>query len=89
MNLKKLLKFDPPTANELIEDQLQKADRLLVQYTLEAEYAASMREFQRIAVKRLQELKYEISNRSGNDTNISKLDDGRKDPAIKGNPVSR
>jgi hypothetical protein len=60
MNLKKVFGLIPPSATDIIESQLQEAERDLVKYTLEAEYMARIRDYQRARIKKLQELKNEI-----------------------------
>lgn len=60
MNLKKAFGLIPPSATDIIESQLQEAERDLVKYTLEAEYMARIRDYQRARIKKLQELKNEI-----------------------------
>jgi hypothetical protein len=60
MNLKKVFGLIPPSATDMIDSQLQEAERDLVQYTLQAEYMARIRDYQRARIQKLQELKNEI-----------------------------
>lgn len=63
MNLKKLLDvitFRQPDPSEMITLQMVEAKRALIQYTVEAEYLKSLQDFQRVRIRKLQELQNEI-----------------------------